>query len=280
MKNFICSILLILIVTSCTNSDKSETSIKNNPSYQDETKSLTWKDKFPSLWSVAYAATPIKPEDVTYEQFVQAVADKIKMDVSLKENIMNNIKNDVPFKESIRDSAVIEAVNILNTNEVVWEDYAITNCTQISGYSNTCMNFTLNKAFKDLRKCEFRIMYYMSNEAWQGPNADILYPQKIELEGSNNSTIYPSAVYITAVIGQVMQQAVTPATDSLTFDRVWISINGITKKVVQFHVVNTFRIFEPHDSQNPVQMEVLANNGFLMGGNQKFEFKLQAKCSN
>jgi hypothetical protein len=43
-------------------------------------KKITWKNKFPSLWSVAYASDDVRPEDVTYEQFISAVANSIKND--------------------------------------------------------------------------------------------------------------------------------------------------------------------------------------------------------
>ena len=44
-------------------------------------ESVTWKNKFPSLWSAAYAnEMEVKPEHVTYLEFVQAVKNALKND--------------------------------------------------------------------------------------------------------------------------------------------------------------------------------------------------------
>jgi hypothetical protein len=51
--------------------------------------SQTWKDKFPTLWSTAYAAEGDEPnpEDITYDEFLQAVVSALKADETFQTEI-------------------------------------------------------------------------------------------------------------------------------------------------------------------------------------------------
>jgi len=83
--------LVLLVVISCSQSEIKIANSDNNPEPQSEGQKdkMTWKDKFPFLWSAAYAAdAEPKPEDVTYGQFVNAVKDALAGDNSL----LNEIK--------------------------------------------------------------------------------------------------------------------------------------------------------------------------------------------
>ncbi len=74
-------ITLLIFFISCKQEIKSDIPLQNdNP---DNNSTVTWKDKFPSLWASAYAQnSTVRPEDVTYDQFLDAVANKLKQDGS------------------------------------------------------------------------------------------------------------------------------------------------------------------------------------------------------
>ena len=85
MNKLFYSSIILLTLAACN--DQNSGIVDNNDSQQAE--STTWETKFPALWSVAYAGD-INPEDVTYEQFINDVANKLKVDVGFK----NDVKGD------------------------------------------------------------------------------------------------------------------------------------------------------------------------------------------
>lgn len=85
-KKLIYIAIVLLTLTACNGQNSSDTDSNNTNNNTQQNESVTWKFKFPSLWGVAYASD-INPEDVTYEQFVNAVVEKLKTDVDFKDNI-------------------------------------------------------------------------------------------------------------------------------------------------------------------------------------------------
>lgn len=85
-KNFILLGLFLFIFNACSVIDDIKLEESNDDDTTNENTSThdsTWKSKFPSLWSLAYAGDDsTKPEDVTYEEFVNAVAAVLKNDQS------------------------------------------------------------------------------------------------------------------------------------------------------------------------------------------------------
>ncbi|MGC9324763.1 MAG: hypothetical protein ACP5G0_08475, partial [Desulfomonilia bacterium] len=69
----VCSCLLFLVITVIGCGGGSSSSSDTD---------MTWKEKFPTLWSTAYAqdVTEPNPEDVTYEEFLAAVISALQSD--------------------------------------------------------------------------------------------------------------------------------------------------------------------------------------------------------
>ena len=72
---FFCLVLNGIMFISCSSSSSDH--------------NQTWKDKFPALWSTAYAAEGDEPNpaDVTYSEFLQAVVDALKADETFQTEI-------------------------------------------------------------------------------------------------------------------------------------------------------------------------------------------------
>jgi hypothetical protein len=62
---------------------------------------ITWKNKFPMLWSIAYADDiDVNPEDVTYSEFIQAVKNELKND----QGFINLLLDDQDFVGELIDA--------------------------------------------------------------------------------------------------------------------------------------------------------------------------------
>lgn len=85
MKNRIYGVVVLLLLSACGGGQSSDGTDTDGQ----QTEAVTWKSKFPSLWSVAYAAD-INPEDVTYDQFINTLAEKLKADTAFT----NSVKGD------------------------------------------------------------------------------------------------------------------------------------------------------------------------------------------
>lgn len=80
---FFCLIFLVMTVIGCSGgSSDSRDSGSSGESSSTSDNGLTWKDRFPGLWSTAYAQDGVEPEpeDVTYGEFLAAVVSALKSD--------------------------------------------------------------------------------------------------------------------------------------------------------------------------------------------------------
>ena len=87
MKKYINGIIVLLILSACGGGGQSSDNTGTN---EQQTAAVTWESKFPSLWSVAYAAD-INPEDVTYDQFINTLAEKLKADTAFTSNVKGDL---------------------------------------------------------------------------------------------------------------------------------------------------------------------------------------------